>query len=74
MDLIKHIDDSIEWGKLEVSKLTQDILDIHGITSNKVKCFLNNICNIDGATYLEIGVFRGATFCSAIYGLSLIHI
>ncbi len=68
MDLIKHIDDSIEWGKLEVSKLTQEILDIHGITSNKVKCFLNNICNIDGATYLEIGVFRGATFCSAIYG------
>jgi hypothetical protein len=68
MDLIKHIDDSIEWGKLEVSKLTQEILDIHGITSNKVKCFLNNICDIDGATYLEIGVFRGATFCSAIYG------
>lgn len=68
MDLIKHIDDSIEWGKLEVSKLTQDILDIHGITSNKVRSFLNNICNIDNATYLEVGVFRGATFCSAIYG------
>jgi hypothetical protein len=68
MDLIKHIDDSIEWGKLEVSKLNQDILDIHGITSNKVKCFLNNICNIDNATYLEVGVFRGATFCSASHG------
>lgn len=68
MDLVKHIDESIEWGRLEVSKLTQDILDIHGITSNKVKCFLNNICNIDNATYLELGVFRGATFCSAIYG------
>jgi hypothetical protein len=68
MDLIKHIDDSIEWGRLEVSKLNQDILDIHGISSNKVKCFLNNICNLDGATYLEVGVFRGSTFCSAIYG------
>lgn len=68
MDLIKHIDESIEWGKLEVSKLTQDILEIQGITSNKVRCFLNNICNIDGANYLEVGVFRGATFCSAIYG------
>lgn len=67
MDLVKHIDDSIEWGELEVSKLNQDILDIHGITSNKVKCFLNNICNIDNATYLEIGVFRGSTFCSAIH-------
>ena len=67
MDLIEHIENSLEWGGLEVSKLTQDILDIHGITSNKVRCFLNNICSI-GGTYLEVGVFRGATFCSAIYG------
>ncbi len=68
MDYIKHIENSIEWGELEVSKLTLDILNIQGITSNKVKCLLNNICNIDGAHYLEIGVFRGSTFCSAIYG------
>jgi hypothetical protein len=74
MDLIKHIDDSIEWGRLEVSKLNQDILDIHGISSNKVKCFLNNICNLDGATYLEVGVFRGSTFCSAIYGNDIFSI
>jgi len=67
MDLIKHIDDSIHWGEREVSKLTQDILNIHGITSNKVRSFLNNICSI-GGTYLEVGVFRGSTFCSAIYG------
>lgn len=67
MDLIKHIDESIHWGEMEVSKLTQDVMDIHGITSNKVRCFLNNICSI-GGTYLEIGTFRGATFCSAIYG------
>lgn len=67
MDLIKHIDESIHWGEMEVSKLTQDVMDIHGITSNKVRCFLNNICSV-GGTYLEIGTFRGATFCSAIYG------
>ena len=66
MNLIKHIDDSIEWGNHEVSKLNQDVIDIHGITSNKVRCFLNNICSI-GGTYLEVGVFRGATFCSAIH-------
>lgn len=66
MDLIKHIDESIHWGEKEVSKLTQDVMNIHGITSNKIRCFLNNICSI-GGTYLEVGVFRGATFCSAIY-------
>jgi hypothetical protein len=72
MDLIKHIDESIEWGNREVSKLNQDVLNIHGITSNKVRCFLNNLCSI-GGTYLEIGVFRGATFCSSIYNNDNLH-
>ena len=67
-EYFKHIEESIHWANLEVSKLTQNIMDIHGLSSRKVKCLLNNICNIDGATYLEIGVFRGSTFCSAIYG------
>lgn len=43
MDYIKHIEDSIEWGELEVSKLTLDILNIQGITSNKVKLSLIHI-------------------------------
>lgn len=68
MDLIQHIEESLNWANHEVSKLNQEILDIHGITSNKIRCFLNNICSLDNSTYLEIGVFRGATFCSAIYG------
>lgn len=68
MNYIKHIEDSLYWAENEVSKLTLDIINIQGITSNKVKCLLNNICNIDDANYLELGVFRGSTFCSAIYG------
>jgi len=72
MDLIKHIDDSIRWGEREVSKLNQDVLNIHVITSNKVRSLLNNICSIEG-TYLEVGVFRGATFCSAIYNNDKLH-
>jgi hypothetical protein len=72
MDLIKHIDDSIRWGEREVSKLNQDVLNIHGITSNKVRSLLNNICSIEG-TYLEVGVFRGATCCSAIYNNDKLH-
>ena len=42
MDLIEHIEKSLHWSDLEVSKLRQDILDIPGISSNKVKMFLNN--------------------------------
>lgn len=68
IDLIEHIEKSLHWSDLEVSKLTQDILDIPGISSNKVKMFLNNLCSLPNSKYLEIGVYRGATFCSAIYG------
>lgn len=68
IDYIEHIENSIHWAENEVSKLNLDILNIHGISSNKVKILLNNICNIDNITYLELGVFRGSTFCSAIYG------
>ena len=46
-DLIEHIEKSLEFGKLEVSKIIQDIFDIPGLTSNRVRCFLNNICGID---------------------------
>ena len=68
IDLIEHIEKSLHWSDLEVSKLTQNILDIPGISSNKVKMFLNNLCSLPNSKYLEIGVYRGATFCSAIYG------
>lgn len=68
IDLIEHIEKSLHWSDLEVSKLTQDILDIPGISSNKVKMFLNNLCSLPNSKYLEIGVYRGSTFCSAIYG------
>jgi len=65
--LIEHIEKSLEFGELEVSKLKQDIFDIKGLTSHKVRCFLNNICGVEDSNYLELGVHRGATFCSAIY-------
>lgn len=68
MDLINHIEQSIDWARKDVSKLTFDVLNIQGLSSDKVRFFLNNLCSIDDITYLEVGVFRGSTFCSAMYG------
>ena len=65
---IKHIEESLKFGNLEVSKLTQDVIDIKGLTSKKVRCFLNNICNKENTVYLEVGSYKGATFFSALYG------
>ena len=39
---------------------------VPGLTSPRVRHFLNNICSQEGAVYLEIGVFAGSTFCAAI--------
>lgn len=65
--VIGHIEESLKFGELEVSKLTHEVISIEGLTSNKVKMFLNNLCSLDNSTYLELGVYRGATFCSAMF-------
>jgi hypothetical protein len=50
------------------SKLTQEVLDIPGLTSHKVKHFINNLADMVDTRYLEIGAFQGAVFASAIQG------
>lgn len=65
--LIGHVKSSIEESLKHNSKLTSDVIKVPGYTSTKVKCLLNNVCSLKGATYLEIGVFKGATFAAALY-------
>jgi hypothetical protein len=66
-DLINHVERSLHFGEKEVSKLTEEIMQIDGLTSRKVKSFLNNLCGLEGSSYLEFGTYKGATFCAAIY-------
>jgi predicted O-methyltransferase YrrM len=55
----------------EHSKCTTEILAIEGMSSAKVRHFLNNVCSHPDAKYLEVGVWKGATFCSALCGNSI---
>ena len=50
------------------SKCSDFTLNIEGLTSNKVKHFLNNLGEAKDVRYLEVGTWHGATFCSAIEG------
>jgi hypothetical protein len=50
------------------SKCSDFTLNIEGLTSHKVKHFLNNLCDAKDVRYLEVGTWHGATFCSAIEG------
>lgn len=50
------------------SSLSSNILNLDGMSSPKVRHFLNNICHIsENINYLEIGVWKGSTFTSALY-------
>jgi hypothetical protein len=66
-ELVTHT----EWALLEAenerSKITEPIIFIPGMSSSKCRHFLNNICFISGARYLELGPWEGSTSISALY-------
>lgn len=64
--LISHIDSCIEKGLKFNSNLDPEILKIKGFGTPTMRHFFNNLCSLPNATYLEVGAFHGATFCSAI--------
>lgn len=67
MGKIEQILGCIKKAENKESKLTEQCFSIGGYTSNKIRCLLNNLGSIS-ENYLEIGVHRGATFISAVYG------
>jgi len=49
-------------------KLTQDVGLVHGFSGQKIRLFFNNlIALMDDPRYMEIGVYCGASFISAIF-------
>lgn len=48
------------------SKITQEILDIDGMSGKKTRHFYNNLLNTEDARYLEIGTWKGSSVCSAM--------
>lgn len=67
MEKIEHIINSIKRAQLNKSKLTKEVLECGGFSSNKIRHLLNNILDYPNTNYLEIGVFMGSTFVSALY-------
>jgi hypothetical protein len=67
-ELVKHVENSISDAEAGKSKLSPDVLKIEGMSSPKVRHFLNNVTDYPDINYLEIGVFLGSTFVSALYG------
>ena len=65
--LVAHTAVSIERAFHNKSNLTPEILMMDGMSGHKTRHLYNNICNLEGATYLEIGTWKGSSFISAMY-------
>ena len=69
MDLVQHLRDSFAKSEREESKLPEDIYrGVRGMSTEKVRHLLNNVCELPDLRYLEIGTWQGSTLCSSLYG------
>ena len=64
-EYIEHVNSSLAKAIEGISSIDK-AKSINGLTSDKVKHFLNNLCSMDGARYVEVGTYQGATLLSAI--------
>ena len=62
-----HIEFSIANAANLQSKITNELLQIEGMTGKMTKHFYNNLLELDEAKYLEIGCYKGSSTCSALY-------
>lgn len=65
--LIEHIQASVYNAFHNISKLSQDVLAMEGMSGDKTRHLYNNICNFPNKTYLEVGTYKGSSFISAMY-------
>ena len=65
--LINHAKEAFNHAEQCKSKLTPEILDLSGMSGIKTRHLYNNLGNLPGATYFEIGTYTGSTLISALY-------
>lgn len=62
------IDTAFENADNNMSKITDDIIEMDGMSGTKTRHFYNNLLNFHDARYLEIGTWKGSSVCSAMCG------
>ena len=67
MNLTEHLHISFTKAENEESKITQEILEMEGMTGNMTRHFYNNLLSTENIRYLEVGTWKGSSTCAAIY-------
>ena len=65
---VERVERAIAAAERRESKLSREALSVPGMASGKVRHLLNNLA---ARRYLEVGVWKGATFVAACYGRRL---
>lgn len=65
--LVSHAELAVKMANENRSKLNNDILSLDGMSGKKTRHLYNNICNIDGCNYLEVGTWKGSSFISSLF-------
>jgi hypothetical protein len=62
------IDAALELSDTGISKISERERELFGLSSVRLRNLLNNLCSKPDTTYLELGVYKGATLVSALFG------
>ena len=65
--LIEHAKYSYYQATCNISKLSESILDMNGMSGKQTRHLYNNLCSLDNITYVEVGTYTGSSLISAIY-------
>lgn len=67
-ELIAHVDESIARALNHDSAIDQEILTLAGFSTGIQRRLMSNLCHqpTDYPSYLECGLWKGASFCAAI--------
>ena len=66
VNLIDTVKTALTKSKNNESKISEKTKNLPGLTSEKVKHFINNLCELPDCKYLEAGVFQGSIFAAAV--------
>ena len=67
-DLITTVNRAITEAVSRKSRLPPEAATIRGMTSPKIRHLLNNLCAMPNTVYVEMGLYKGATFVAALAG------
>jgi hypothetical protein len=60
------VENAFENAENNISKITDDIISMDGMSGRKTRHFYNNLLSYHDARYLEIGTYKGSSVCSAM--------